>query len=298
MHSPRRPRRPPRLPRALAAVASLLVALLAAGCGGGASEEDRSGDGPSKPARDTPRAEGPAPAPVAPTLIENAPRTARRVALTFDADMTRAKLAEIEAGGAGSVWYDRRIVAELERTRTPATIFVSGLWAKAHPDAARALARSPLFELENHSLDHRAFSSPCFGLEVVGSPREKREEVVLSSEMIERTTGERPRYFRFPGGCHDDEDLRLVAAAGEQPVGWDVVSGDVGQSDPAIVAREVLEGVRPGSIVVMHLVGAPNAPATAEALEEILPGLRQRGYQPVTLRELLSPAGASRGAGG
>jgi peptidoglycan/xylan/chitin deacetylase (PgdA/CDA1 family) len=53
------------------------------------------------------------------------------------------------------------------------------------------------------------------------------------------------------------------------------------------VAREVLDGVRPGSIVVLHLVGAPNAPATAEALREILPKLRDRGYQPVTLEDLL-----------
>jgi peptidoglycan-N-acetylglucosamine deacetylase len=51
-----------------------------------------------------------------------------------------------------------------------------------------------------------------------------------------------------------------------------VVSGDVGQSDAKAVAREVLEEAKPGSIVVLHLVGAPNAPATAKALREIIPG--------------------------
>jgi peptidoglycan-N-acetylglucosamine deacetylase len=110
---------------------------------------------------------------------------------------------------------------------------------------------------------------------------------VESSELIEHGTGERPRYFRYPGGCHSKADLRLVARAGEQPLGWDVISGDVGQPDAKAVAREVLDGVRPGSIVVLHLVGAPNAPATAEALREILPKLRDRGYQPVTLEDLL-----------
>jgi hypothetical protein len=37
----------------------------------------------------------------------------------------------------------------------------------------------------------------------------------------------------------------------------------------------------------MHLVGAPNAPATAAALRTILPGLKQRGLHPVTLQKLL-----------
>jgi len=95
------------------------------------------------------------------------------------------------------------------------------------------------------------------------------------------------RYFRFPGGCHTQKDVRLVASLGEQPVQWDVISGDAYLRDPAAVARQTLAGVRPGSIVVMHLVGAPNAPATAGALRTVLPTLRQRGLRPVKLTRLL-----------
>lgn len=52
-----------------------------------------------------------------------------------------------------------------------------------------------------------------------------------------------------------------------------------------------LSQVRPGSIVVMHLVGEPNAPATADALEEIIPALRACGYELVELEELLRHQG-------
>ena len=96
-----------------------------------------------------------------------------------------------------------------------------------------------------------------------------------------------PRYFRFPGGCHGRSDLALVAALGETPVGWDVVSGDAFQPDARIVASTVLARVRPGSIVVLHHVGAPNAPATEAALRQIIPALRARGYRFVTLEQLL-----------
>jgi peptidoglycan-N-acetylglucosamine deacetylase len=46
--------------------------------------------------------------------------------------------------------------------------------------------------------------------------------------------------------------------------------------------------VRPGSIVVMHLNGAPNAPMTARSLDRVLPGLRERGLRAVTVSELLA----------
>ena len=118
--------------------------------------------------------------------------------------------------------------------------------------------------------------------------------MVRSRRVIARVTGKRTRLFRFPGGCHSKADLRTVAAAGEQPLGWDVVSGDVGQPDPGVVARNVLRDVRPGSIVVMHVVGAPLAPA----LRLIIPELRARGYRFVTLRRLLGRRRANTPRGG
>jgi len=220
------------------------------------------------------------------------------VALTFDADMTRTEFARLRAGAGDGGWYDPRIVAELERTDTPATIFLTGLWTRVHPDVARRLARSPRFEIADHSLSHRAFRTPCFGLQPVAGRAAKRAEVVHSRAVIEEVTGERPQWFRFPGGCHSTADMRVVRAAGERPVGWDVVGGDPGQPDPAVVVRGVVEHVRPGSIVVLHLVGAPNAPATAAALPAIISELRTRGYSFVTLGRLLGPTRQRTGTGG
>lgn len=54
-----------------------------------------------------------------------------------------------------------------------------------------------------------------------------------------------------------------------------------------MIVRAVVDEVKPGSVVVMHLVGSPNAPATAAALARIIPALRNRGYELVTLDRLL-----------
>jgi len=200
--------------------------------------------------------------------------------------MTHSMLRRLTTGEVQG-WYDSSIVDQLTSTATPATIFLTGLWANTYPDAVRSLAANPLFELENHSMDHRAFQAPCNGLDAVESTSEKTAEIAHAASIISDLTGRRPIYFRFPGGCFSREDLKLVSKTGEQTASWDVVSGDPFQQSAATVAHAVLSSVQPGSIVVMHLVGAPNAPATSQALRQIIPAVKARGYEFVKLADLL-----------
>lgn len=240
----------------------------------------------------------PAPRPPAGArLITHGPRGQRLVALTFDADLTVPMLEALRAHRVAR-WYDPAILAELRATRTPSTIFVTGLWAATYPRLTRSLAADPLFELENHSYDHAGWERPCYGLPAAVTAAQKRDELRRGAVVLSETAGVAPTYFRFPGGCTSRHDVRLVDALGERAVQWDVVSGDAYLRDPRSVARHVLDATRPGSIVVMHLVGAPNAPATASALRAIVPGLRARGFRLVTLRRLLRERPARPGAGG
>nr|MDQ6914433.1 polysaccharide deacetylase family protein [Actinomycetota bacterium] len=223
-------------------------------------------------------------------VVEHGPRTRRWVALTFDADMTRQMLSALRAGRVRSA-YDARIVAQLRNMRVPATVFLTGLWTTTYPDVARSLARDPLFELGNHTVDHSGFVAACYGLPGVATRAAKRAEILDAAATIARVTGRHPRWFRFPGGCYGRGDTRLVAAAGEQPVQWDDASGDAYLRDPAAIAAQTLRQARPGSIIVMHLNGAPNAPATGDALAVVVRGLRARDLRPVTLSRLLAARG-------
>jgi peptidoglycan/xylan/chitin deacetylase (PgdA/CDA1 family) len=186
--------------------------------------------------------------------------------------------------------YDRRIVSLLRQTDTPATIFMTGLFARTYPGASRSMARDPLFELANHSYSHLAFRTPCYGLPGAGTKAERTRQIVRARKAIKAATGVTTRWFRFPGGCHSQADVRLVYERDHVPVQWDVISGDAYQPDSSVIVRRVLDRVRPGSIVVMHLSGAPAAPATYAALKRIIPALRARGYRFVTLSQLLDRA--------
>jgi peptidoglycan/xylan/chitin deacetylase (PgdA/CDA1 family) len=272
----------PAVLRLVAAVALLGVA----GCGGSAATA-----GAPATAGTTIGAIAPLPTrtagtkPTAVAEFDHGPRTRKWVALTFDADMTRAMLARLRSGRQRT-WYDATIVYELEATHTPATIFLTGLWTDAYPNVVRRLAHNKLFELENHSVDHSGWLA-CWGLHVVHGELSKRAEVMDAAADIRQVAGITPRYFRFPGGCHTTSDLRLVASLGERAIGWDVVSGDPFQPDPRPIITQVLDNVGPGSIVIMHIVGPPNAPATDRALPVIISELHARGYRFVTVRQLI-----------
>ena len=67
------------------------------------------------------------------------------------------------------------------------------------------------------------------------------------------------------------------------------------QDDPALVAKRILDGVKPGSIILLHdgLDGTVTADRTVlvKALPLILDGLKAKGLTPVRLDELLGKPG-------
>ncbi|MDQ6712385.1 MAG: polysaccharide deacetylase family protein [Candidatus Dormibacteraeota bacterium] len=223
------------------------------------------------------------PTPV-PRVVLGASTTIKLVALTFDLDMNAQMAA---AARAGTVWINRDALDFLESQKIHATLFMTGMWAEAYPTLARQLATNPIFEIGDHSYSHPAFHTPCYRLGGV-SRAEQARQIQLAQQAIERSTGVTPKYFRFPGGCYDRTALDLVHAAGLIPVQWDVNSIDAFNTHPQQIVSTVLSEVKPGSIVVMHLHGRANAPATGLALHMLVPELQRRGYQFVTVGQLLA----------
>ena len=205
------------------------------------------------------------------------------VALTFDADMTADQGPR---AAAGERFDNPGLIASLRRLKVPSTVFMTGRWAQEYPVQARSIGTDPLFEIANHSFSHYAFSLPCHGLPTVAKT-DMRSDVERAFTAI-RKTGARNvvPYFRFPGGCYDDASLKALAPTGVTAVQWDVVSGDAFATDADAVAEQVLAGVVPGSLVVMHCTRSA-APVTDEAVRRIVPELRERGYRFVKVSELM-----------
>ena len=73
---------------------------------------------------------------------------------------------------------------------------------------------------------------------------------------------------------------------GLTPVQYSLASGDPDETfTKAVLVPWVVGSARPGSIVVMHING--NGHHTAEALPEVVAQLRAKGYELVTVSELM-----------
>ena len=202
-----------------------------------------------------------------PLIIEHGPRDSKKVALTFDACPT-GKDDE----------YDERVIDVLIREKVPATLFMSGRWVEKNGERAKFLADQAQFEIANHAFWHPHML-------------EKDDERIVrelkrTQSIIKKITGKRPKYFRPPFGEVDERLAKLAAQAGLVTVQYDIASGD---PDPGLsakrIARAVVEEAKGGSIVVFHM--NENGVRTAEALPGIIKGLREKGFELVTVGEML-----------
>ncbi|MDO0925178.1 polysaccharide deacetylase family protein [Streptomyces sp. TG1A-8] len=281
--------------RRVAALCALGAALAACGTAG-APAADRpaparaSGPAPATPSAARPPVLAPGPGGLTP-VFAHGPRTlGRTVALTFDADMT----ADQGPRAASGEHFDNPgLIGALRALEVPATVFMTGRWADQYPDQARSLGHDPQFEIANHSYSHYAFTADCYGLPTVSGDR-MRADVERAYTSLRNAGVPHPLpYFRFPGGCYDDEALRALSASGVTAVQWDVVGGDAFATDADAVVWQVLDGVRPGSVVVLHCTRSA-APTTERVVRAVVPELRGRGYRFVKVSELIGESGGHR----
>lgn len=217
----------------------------------------------------------------------------KAIALTFD-------LCERVSDTAG---YDARLIDLLRRLGVRATLYIGGKWMRSHPERTWQLMADPLFEIGNHAWTH--------GNMRVLKGREMRDQVLwtqaqyelmredlkqklptcgLMSKRIEKELAKvqaLPSSFRYPYGTCSKEALDFMADQGLPSVQWDVVTGDPSRKQSAkAIKKAMLQGIKPGSIIVAHANG--RGWHTAEAMEEVLPMLIRQGYEFVTISELLS----------
>jgi peptidoglycan/xylan/chitin deacetylase (PgdA/CDA1 family) len=217
------------------------------------------------------------PAPVEGTLIEHGDRGSGKVALTFD------------MGGRVDPALD--IMQFLIDNNVRSTIFMTGAMAEnqnteAGRDVLRILdANRDQFDLGNHSYTHPDFRQL--------SPEQMRDELSRTADAIAPYTSLDPRpLFRPPLGAWDDDVVSVVADAGyPYVIMWDIDTIDwrpesEGGPTASDISSKVLSRAQGGSIVLMHLGGFN----TLDALPAIVSGLRDAGFELVTVRELLGLA--------
>jgi len=198
------------------------------------------------------------------------------IAFTFDA-----------CGGKNGNGYDKELIVYLHKEKIPATLFISGKWIDAQFSVFLNLSRDSLFEIENHGLNHRPCSTTgesAYGIKGTSDAGEAFDEIEANARKIKAITGHRPCFYRSATAYIDEACAGMAKRLGITTVSYQVLSGDAVPFTPENVIEEnVVKNIKPGAIVIMHF----NHPEwnTKEAMQKIVPKLRDMGYTFVHLQE-------------
>jgi peptidoglycan-N-acetylglucosamine deacetylase len=188
------------------------------------------------------------------------PLRAGRVALTFD-------------DGPGP--FTLPILRELQSLHVHATFFVIGKNVKQSPGIVRKL-RAAGMVVGNHSWSHPKMTR--FGLAA------QLAQVRRTQDILARTIGQRPRFFRPPMWIWNRTTARAVAEQGMVGVLFSIDTRDWSLPGVTAIVRRALSA-RDGQIIAFHDAGGARE-QTLQALPLIVKGLRARGLELVTLDQL------------
>ncbi len=189
----------------------------------------------------------------------------KEVALTFD------------DGPDGKITPE--ILDILKKNNIHASFFFIGKYVDLYPDTVkRAYSEGNL--VLNHSMSHIDLSNKSS--EIID------KELLGNEDKIFNLINKRPAIMRPPYGAVTQLSADEIKKLGYKAVIWSIDTLDWSQKESSNISKNVLDNVRNGDIILMH--SNADKKTTAEALPEIIKGLREKGYDMVTLDDLLGIA--------
>ncbi len=191
----------------------------------------------------------------------------KRIALTFD------------DGPDGE--FTPAILDILKENNIKATFFLLGENVARFPEVSLRIHR------EGHLIGNHSWSHPDFrNLEVEDIID---REIKPTAEAIFQITGENPVFIRPPYGAIKDETIKELGKEGYKIVNWsvDTFDWDINLNSPDAIVQRVLKFAHPGDIILLHS-GGGDRENTVAALGYIIKFLQEKGFQFVSVEELLS----------
>ena len=227
-------------------------------------KNNRSGDGPN--ARQVQATASPVPESVV-AAAQPTPTPApvirdKAVALTFDDGPSRAN--------------DGRIVETLQKYGAHATFFVLGDRARVDGDILQMYLAAGC-EIGSHSWNHPQLSKMKWD--------EIERQLSKTNKTVSKLTGGyqiqllRPPYGSISNTMRKKLDMPMIL--------WSLDTLDWKTRNTKKIFREVRKEVKDGDIILMHDIYS----TTADAVEKVVPWLQNKGYDILTVSELMERTG-------
>lgn len=170
--------------------------------------------------------------------------------------------------------YLSDMLATLKKHHVKATFFLEGRWVKNHPDLAKMIVEAG-HEVGNHSFSHPDMKSL--------STARIHSEIKKTNEVIEATTGEKPRWFAPPSGSYREEVAKVASVYGLGTVMWSIDTIDWRKPSPDVLIQRVTGKLHNGALILMHPTDS-----TAKSLDRLITEIKAQDLHIGTVSELLS----------
>jgi polysaccharide deacetylase family sporulation protein PdaB len=185
-----------------------------------------------------------------------------KVALSFDAAWTNEDTS--------------KILEILDQYKVKATFFMTGEWVEKYPKDVKSIAAAG-HDLGNHSENHKQMTELA--------KAECEEEIMTAHNRVKELTGIEMKLFRAPYGDYNNALVGTARECGYYTIQWNVDSYDWKDYGVDSILDRTVENRKlgSGSILLMHV----GTKYTAEALEKIIVGLQEKGYEIVPVSQLI-----------
>lgn len=205
-----------------------------------------------------------------PSAIYNVQTEKKVIALTFDISWgekrTEPILKILEDKGVKNV-----------------TFFLSSPWSKTHPELVARIVKDG-YEIASHGNKHVNYSTL--------SDEDVRKQIQISNQVLTEMTGKTPNLIRMPNGDFNKKVLKIAQEEKYTVIQWDTDSLDWMNKGVDNIIQRVVSKAHPGDIVLMH--ASDSCKQTHEALPVIIDQLRAKGYEFVTVTEMLQQTKVSK----
>lgn len=166
------------------------------------------------------------------------------------------------------------ILKVLRENDAKGTFFILGTQAELYSDVLRQIDEDGN-EIGNHSyshLDYTKLVEPALDY-----------QVLTTQEIVRRATGKTPVLLRPPYGLINETVKKI-----DMPIIlWSIDTLDWQNQNPDLIYDSVVNNIKDGDFILMHDIYQ----SSAEAMTRIIPELKRRGYQLVTVSELARARG-------
>lgn len=175
--------------------------------------------------------------------------------------------------------YTTEILDLLAKYHAKATFFVVGKQADKLPNIVKREVKEG-HEIAVHTYTHNYNKNITEDV--------LKDELIHTSNVINRLTGIKPTLFRPVGGFFNDIIINTAINNDYRVIMWSWHQDTKDWSKPGIdtITSHVILNARPGDIILLHDSGGDRS-QTVKALENILKFFNKNGYKCITISEML-----------